>query len=40
MKHSWLRRLCLAGFLPVLPGAAVVFLDSLFNLKYVKSPLS
>ena len=39
IRRSWLRRLCLAGFLPVLPGAAVFFLDRLFNLRYVCSPL-
>ena len=38
-RRSWLRGLCLAGSLPVLPGAAVVFLDRLFNLKYMCSPL-
>ena len=27
IRHNWQRRFCLAGFLPVLPGAAVVFLD-------------
>ena len=27
IRISWLRRLCLAGSLPVFPGAAVVFLD-------------
>ena len=32
-------RWCLTGSLPVLPGAAVVFLDRLFNLRYVCSPL-
>ena len=35
LRRSQRRRLCLAGFLPVLPGAAVVFLDRLFNLRYV-----
>ena len=39
LRRSWLRRLCLAGFLPVLPVAAVVFLDRLFNLRYMCSPL-
>ena len=39
IRRSWLRLLCLAGFLPVLPGAAVVFLDRLFNLRFVCSPL-
>ena len=39
LRRSWLRRLCLAGSLPVLPGTVVVFLDRLFNLRYVCSPL-
>ena len=38
-RRGWLRGLCLAGFLPVFPGATDVFLDRLFNLKYMCSPL-
>ena len=39
LMRSWLRRLCLAGSLLVFPGAAVVFLNRLFNLRFVCSPL-
>ena len=39
LRRSWPRRLCLAGSLPVLPVAAVGFLDRLFNLRYVCSSL-
>ena len=39
LRRSWLRRLCLAGSLPVFPVAAVGFLDRLFNLRYVCSSL-
>ena len=38
--RSWLRRLCLAGSLPVFPGATIVFPDRLFNPRYVCSPLT
>ena len=37
-RRSWLRGFCLAGSLPALPGAAFVFLDRLFNLRYMCSP--
>ena len=41
LRRSWRRRMCLAGFLLVFPGAAaaVVFLDRVFNLRFVCSPL-
>ena len=38
-RRGWLRGLCLAGSLPVFPGAIDVFLDRLFNPGYVCSPL-
>ena len=42
LRRSWLRRLCLAGFLPVLPGAAVVFLDvsSTSGMCVLPSPIA
>ena len=39
LRRNWLRRLCLAGFLPVLSSASVASMDHLFNLRNVCSPL-